>query len=105
MALIAAFFAVGMIFSPVVFAKKTTAGTQPRPAEAPFIDNVPRITVQELKAKMDRQEDVVILDVRAGRDYDKSRDKIKGAVRISIFQLDDRYRELPINKEIVTYCT
>jgi hypothetical protein len=28
-------------------------------------DNVPRITVQELKAKMDKGEDVVIIDVRA----------------------------------------
>lgn len=75
------------------------------PAAAASRDTIPRMTVQELKAKMDRGEDIVILDVRTGRDYDRSRDKIKGAVRISFFQLNDRYRELPADKEIVAYCT
>jgi hypothetical protein len=75
------------------------------PVIAASVDNVQRMTVQELKAKMDRGEDIVILDVRVGREYDRSPDKIKGAVRISIFQLNDRYRELPMDKEIVAYCT
>jgi hypothetical protein len=37
-------------------------------AAAVSTDNTPRITVQELKAKQDRGEDIVILDVRTGRD-------------------------------------
>ena len=68
-------------------------------------DAVPRITVQELKAKMDKGEDVVIIDVRAGREYEDSKIKIKGAIRISIVKLEDRSSELPRDKEIVTYCT
>jgi len=68
-------------------------------------DSVPRITVQELKAKLDRGEAVVIIDNRTGRDYTDSKIKIKGAIRIPIVQLENRYSELPEDKEIVTYCT
>jgi predicted sulfurtransferase len=68
-------------------------------------DVVPRITVQELKAKIDKGEDVVIIDVRAGREYEDSKIKIKGAVRIPIVKLEDRISELPRDKEIITYCT
>jgi len=68
-------------------------------------DNVPRITVQELKAKMDKGEDVVILDVRAGREYKDSKIRIRGDIRIPIVQLEARSNELPRDKEIITYCT
>jgi len=68
-------------------------------------DVVPRITVQELKAEIDRGEDVVIIDIRAGREYEDSKIKIKGAIRISIVQLENRINELPRDKEIITYCT
>jgi rhodanese-related sulfurtransferase len=61
--------------------------------------------VQELKAKMDKGEGLVVVDVRTGKDYEGSKIKIKGAVRIPIVQLEERYRELPMDKEIITYCT
>ncbi len=75
------------------------------PAAFSQTDDVPRITVQELKAKMDGGKDVVIIDTRLGHDYEGSKIKIKGAIRISFVQLEDRYKEIPANKEIVTYCT
>jgi predicted sulfurtransferase len=75
------------------------------PAAFSATDGVPRITVQELKAKIDKGEDVVIIDVRTGEDYERSRIKIKGAVRIPIVQMEERYKELPKNKQIIAYCT
>jgi hypothetical protein len=75
------------------------------PAVFSATDGVPRITVQELKAKIDRGEALVVVDVRTGQDYADSRIKIKGAVRIPIVQIEERYRELPKDKEIVLYCT
>ena len=75
------------------------------PAAFSATDVVPRITVQELKAKMDKGEDTVIIDVRAGREYTDSKIKMKGAIRIPIVQLETRINELPRDKEIVTYCT
>jgi 3-mercaptopyruvate sulfurtransferase SseA len=75
------------------------------PAVFSATDNVPRITVQELKAKVDKGDDLVIIDVRTGEDYAGSRIKIKGAVRIPIVQMEERYGELPKDKQIITYCT
>jgi predicted sulfurtransferase len=75
------------------------------PAVFSATDDVPRITVQELKTKMDKGEDLVIIDVRTGKDYEGSRIKIKGAVRIPIVQMEERYKELPKDKQIITYCT
>ena len=69
-------------------------------------DNVPRVTVQELKAKMDKGENILILDFRTGSEYTASKIKIKGAVRIPLHELEDgRYKELPQDKEIIAYCT
>lgn len=67
--------------------------------------SVPRITKEELKAKMDKGEDILILDVRTGGSYGGSKVKIKGAVRMSPDTADIWYKDLPKNKEIITYCT
>ena len=69
-------------------------------------DNVPRTTVQQLKAMMDRGDDIVIIDVRSGWEYAGSKIKVKGAIRIPLNELEgSRYHELPQDKEIITYCT
>ncbi|MEK6539038.1 MAG: rhodanese-like domain-containing protein [Deltaproteobacteria bacterium] len=68
-------------------------------------DSVPRITKEELKAKMERGEDIIVLDVRTGMSYKGSDIKIKGAMRIPPDAIDMRYKELPMDKEIITYCT
>ena len=65
------FVALNQINAPLVFSET---------------DSVPRITVQELKAKMDNRKNVVIIDVRTGQEYKSSKIKIKDAIRISIVQ-------------------
>lgn len=44
--------------------------------------DIPRITVEEVKAKMDRGDTMVILDVRQPAAYSTSPRKIKGAVYV-----------------------
>lgn len=66
---------------------------------------VPRITVAELKAKLDRGEPVVILDVRSDGAYRSSKVRIKGAVRMDYSDLSARSAQLPMGREIITYCT
>ena len=68
-------------------------------------DGVPRITKEQLKAKMEKGEDIIVLDVRTGMSYKGSDIKIKGAMRIPPDAIDIRYKELPLDKEIITYCT
>ena len=75
----------------------------------PFIaaadDGVPRIAKEELKAKMDKGEDILILDVRTGASYNGSNIKIKGAMRFAPNDVDAWSKNLPKDKEIITYCT
>ena len=65
---------------------------------------VPRISTEELKALLGGPE-VVIIDVRTGGDWDKSKEKIKGAVREdpnkSVKSWADKYSK---DKTIVAYC-
>lgn len=68
-------------------------------------DGVPRIIKEELKTKMDKGENIIVLDVRTGGSYDGSKVKIKGALRIAPNEVESRYKELPKDKEIITYCT
>ena len=89
-----------LFFLSIVFLNYLTV-----PAVFSATDNVPRITVQELKAKMDKGEDLIVIDARTGNDYEGSKIKIKGAVRISIVKIEERSRDLPKDKEIVIYCT
>ena len=66
---------------------------------------IPRITKEELKIKMDKKEDLVILDVRAADSYNTSNQKIKGAVRITLDELERDIKKIPAGKEIIAYCT
>lgn len=75
------------------------------PAAARAADSIPRMSIQELKEKIDKGDRIVILDVRSGEDYSRSEYKIPGAIRIPIDQLKKRHTELPAAAEIVTYCS
>lgn len=75
------------------------------PAFAGFMGEVPRITVAELKSRLDGGAKILILDVRSRSSYASSDVAIKGAVRIAPDELNERARELPVDSEIVTYCT
>lgn len=73
------------------------------PAFARMDDDVPRITVQELKARLDRRENITVVDVRSRGSYERSKVKIKGAVRIPPDELNERASELPMGSELVFY--
>jgi len=66
---------------------------------------IPRITKEELKAKMDKNEDLVIVDARAEDSYNLSNQKIKGSIRITLDELEKVIKNPPVGKEIITYCT
>lgn len=68
-------------------------------------DSVPRITKEELKTKMDKGQDIIVLDVRTESSYSGSKVKIKGALRISPDEIETKYKDLPQDREIITYCT
>lgn len=65
--------------------------------------DAPRITKEELKAKMG-SPDLVLLDVRAEGDWEGSHEKILGAVRMNPDAVDTWAETLPKGKKIVLYC-
>ena len=80
---------------------------QPRalaPGEIPtHEDQVPRITPEELKARLDEGEEIVIVDSRALKPYNVRH--IPGAISMPLDEVEERADELPKNRTIVFYCT
>jgi len=65
--------------------------------------DTPRITKEELKAKLD-SPDLVIIDVRYGTDWTDSDLKIKGAIREDPSTVDSWANKYPKDKTLVFYC-
>lgn len=68
-------------------------------------DSVPTITAEELKARMDRGDRIVVIDTRVRGTYAQSDIKIKGAIDIPLTEVDAHLAEIPFGRELVTYCT
>ena len=64
---------------------------------------VPRISKEEVKAKLNAA-DVVILDVRAGKDWKKSDSMIKGAIREDPREIKQWAKKYPKEKTLILYC-
>ncbi len=65
--------------------------------------DAPRINKDDLKAKLGTAG-IVLIDVRTAGDWDKSSEKITGAVRMDPKTVDTWAATLPKEKEIVLYC-
>src|SRR5271155_5894565 len=66
---------------------------------------IARITVQELKQKLDAGEDVVIVDLRHSMDFEADPETIPGAFRMDAQELEEKNDRLPRDREIILYCT
>jgi sulfur-carrier protein adenylyltransferase/sulfurtransferase len=75
---------------------------QPEPATAPASGDSLEMTVLELKAHMDRGDDVFVLDVREPHEYEINR--LPGATLIPLGALPERFTELDPAREIVCQC-
>jgi molybdopterin/thiamine biosynthesis adenylyltransferase/rhodanese-related sulfurtransferase/molybdopterin converting factor small subunit len=71
-------------------------------APAPGVPAVPETTVDELKARLERREPIVILDVREPQEYQICR--IPGSVLIPLGELPRRLDELDRRCELVVHC-
>ena len=70
---------------------------------------VATISAEELKAKMNANETVTIIDVRGAEGYASSQTTIKGAFHLKVRRIKSRLKyaplkDLPKDREIVTYC-
>ncbi len=68
----------------------------------PFPD-VPRMGVEELKTLMDTS-DVTVLDVRPFRQFEQSKQKIRGAIYEDPLKVEEWLPTYQKEKHLVTYC-
>jgi hydroxyacylglutathione hydrolase len=61
------------------------------------------LTVRELKERLEREDDIVVLDVRSDEDY--GRGHVRGAINVYCGELQDRVGELPLEKSIAIICS
>jgi hypothetical protein len=93
----------------LVMSVTTSWAFSPQASQAPqasptptqeYPDGIARITIEELKAKMDKKEDVIVLDVRS-----HAGTIIRGAIRIPLTDIEKNLDKLPKNKLIVAVCS
>jgi len=64
---------------------------------------VPRISIEELKSRIDAGEKILVVDSRSLTAFEKSH--ISGAVSLPLSEMAAPYPALEGYDEIVTYCT
>ena len=67
--------------------------------------DAPRITVDELKRRMDAGEDVTLIDVRNPQAWAESDSVLPGAIRVTPDKLEESLPRIPKNRPVVAYCT
>jgi membrane protein DedA with SNARE-associated domain len=76
-------------------------------ARRKFLRNlrIGRITVDELKQKLDAGEELSIVDLRHSLDFEADPETIPGAVHLDSKDLSEKNESLPRDREIIPYCT
>jgi rhodanese-related sulfurtransferase len=65
----------------------------------------PKITLAELKRRMQGGEDFTVLDVRNPQAWAESDVLARGAIRVPLDGFEQLLPRIPKSKPIVTYCT
>lgn len=64
-----------------------------------------RITVGELKEKIDAGEALVIVDLRHALDFEADPETIPGAFRMDVKEIEEKSDQLPQDREVILFCT
>jgi rhodanese-related sulfurtransferase len=65
----------------------------------------PRITVAELKRRMEAGEDFTLIDVRKPEAWAESDTQIPEAIRVASDKLESSLSRIPKSRPVVAYCT
>lgn len=64
-----------------------------------------RVTVDEVKERMDRGEPVAFLDNRNPQAWGEAESKLPGAIRVPADEVEQHLDEIPRDRVVITYCT
>ena len=68
-----------------------------------YLPEIPRVSAEEVKAKLDAGTNIVIVDSRPKASYDQSH--IVGAISLPLTSMAEPYSDLDGYDEIISYCT
>jgi rhodanese-related sulfurtransferase len=63
-----------------------------------------RISVEDLRGRLDRGEDILFADTRNPKAWAEAETKLPGAIRIPADQVEQHLADIPRDRTIVTYC-
>jgi membrane protein DedA with SNARE-associated domain len=66
---------------------------------------IARITVDELKDKIDSGEELIIVDLRHSMDFEADPETIPGARHMEAKDLEEKNDQLPRDRDVILYCT
>jgi rhodanese-related sulfurtransferase len=64
-----------------------------------------RVTVDEVKERMDRGEPLAFLDIRNPQAWDEADTKLPGAIRVPADEVEQHLDGIPRDRAVITYCT
>lgn len=64
-----------------------------------------RVTVDEVKERMDRGEQFTFVDSRNPQAWAEAETKLPGAVRVPADEVEQHLAEIPHDRTVITYCT
>ena len=64
-----------------------------------------RVTVDEVKQRLDRGEELVFVDTRNPQAWNDADTKLPGAIRVPANEVEQYLDEIPKGHTVITYCT
>ena len=64
-----------------------------------------RVTVDEVKERMERGEEFTFADTRNPQAWGAAETKLPGAIRVPAGELERHLDEIPRDRAVITYCT
>ena len=64
-----------------------------------------RVTVDEVKERMDRGEPLAFVDTRNPQAWGEADPKRPGAIRVPADEVEQHLDEIPRDRAVITYCT
>jgi rhodanese-related sulfurtransferase len=64
-----------------------------------------RVTVDEVRERMERGEEFVFVDTRNPQAWGESDNKLPHAIRVPAAEVNLHLEEIPKDRAVITYCT
>jgi rhodanese-related sulfurtransferase len=64
-----------------------------------------RVTVEEVKQRMDRGEAFTFVDTRNSKAWSEGQTKLPGAIRLPADEVEKHLNKIPRDRTVITYCT